>query len=299
MFCKLTPFLLALLLASCSAPSVQSPPLSSAASPTPASAATPQPSIAEASRIVALTSLSADILHRLDKDRLVGISGSRLLAQNPDLAKLPKVSEGRSQPNLEKIIALKPDLVIGAQGFHDQTLKKLQELGIRTLATEVNSWNGLQNLTRTLATVTKADATPLLNSYKTFLEPKPSHSASTLVLVSRKPIQSPNKTSWAGDFLAQFNAKNVVADLQANSPLQGYITLSPEKILEANPDVIIVVDTGDGVVEQFKSEPFWSQLRATQTNRVYVFDYYGLVNPGSLAAIETATTRLKAAIVKP
>jgi iron complex transport system substrate-binding protein len=209
------------------------------------------------------------------------------------------VSEGRSQPNLEKVIALKPDLVIGAKGFHDQTLQKLQELGIRTLATDVNTWSGLEDLTRTLAATVKANPEPLLKSYQALLEPKPANSASTLVLVSRQPIQSPNKTSWAGDLLSQFKAKNVVADLQANTPLRGYITLSPEKILEVNPEVLIVVDTGEGVVEQFKSEPFWSKLKATQTNRVYVFDYYGLVNPGSLGAIETTTAKLKTAIAKP
>ena len=138
----------------------------------------------------------------------------------------------------------------------------------------------------------------MLKSYQAFLKPKPSNSASTLVLVSRQPIQSPNKNSWAGDLLSQFNARNVVAELQANTPLRGYITLSPEKILEVNPEVPIVVDTGEGV-EQFKTEPFWSKLKATQANRVYVFDYYGLVNPGSISAIETATTKLKTAIVQP
>jgi iron complex transport system substrate-binding protein len=36
------------------------------------------------SRVVALTSLSADIVHRLDKTKLVGIPGSRLLRENAE-----------------------------------------------------------------------------------------------------------------------------------------------------------------------------------------------------------------------
>jgi iron complex transport system substrate-binding protein len=75
--------------------------------------------------------------------------------------------------------------------------------------------------------------------------------------------------------------------------MQGYVSLSPEKILAANPDVLIVVETGDKILEQFQSKPFWNQLKAVQNQRVYVFDYYGLVNPGSIDAIEKAASQLK------
>jgi iron complex transport system substrate-binding protein len=57
--------------------------------------------------------------------------------------------------------------------------------------------------------------------------------------------------------------------------------------------VILVVDMGQGILEEFKSEPFWSKLKATQNNRVYVFDYFGLVNPGSIDKIEEACKQLR------
>ncbi|MEO1377392.1 MAG: ABC transporter substrate-binding protein, partial [Cyanobacteria bacterium J06635_10] len=103
--------------------------------------------IENAKRVVALTSLSADIIHRLDATRLVGIPGSRLLRKDERFKELPTVSEGRTPPNIEKIVALKPDLVIGAVGFHDQTFKKLKDLGITTLASRTNSWDTLIKLT--------------------------------------------------------------------------------------------------------------------------------------------------------
>jgi len=252
------------------------------------------------SRVVALTSLSADIMHRLDQTKLVGVPGSRLLRQNRDLAKLPQVSEGQTPPNLEKIVALKPDLVIGAAGFHDQILERLQATGIRTLTTQVTNWQSLQDLTRTLATEIQADPEPLLQSYQSFLTPAAERSAPTLVLVSYQPILAPNKTSWAGDLLTQFQISNVAADLQGQSPQRGYITLSPEKILEANPDVLILVDAGDGAVDKLKAAPFWNKLNAVANDRVYVFDYYGLVNPGSVGAIEKACQQLRQVIaIKP
>lgn len=268
-----------------------------ASSPSPTTTTTTAaaiPKLKPASRVIALTSLSADILYRLDKTKLVGVAGSQLLAKNPGFAALPRMSEGRTPPNLEKIVALKPDLVVGAVGFHDPAIAKLKSLGIQTLLWEVDSWRSLTELTQTLANVMGADEKPLLKQYQTFLDPKPTQRGSTLVLASRQPLMSPNAKSWAGDLLTRLGIKNVAADLQGNSPMRGYITLSPEKILEANSESIILVDAPQGDIEKIKSEPFWSQLKATKNQKVYTFDYYGLVNPGSIDAIQKATAELKA-----
>ncbi len=254
-----------------------------------------------AKRIVALTSLSADIIQQLEPSKLVGITGSSLLNKDPRFQDIERVAQGQTPPNLEKIIALKPDLVIGAEGFSDNTLQHLQKLGIETFSTRVNNWNSLAELTKTLAGFIDADPTPLLNRYQTFLPNNSQPSSSTLVLVSRQPILTPNKNSWAGDLLTQFNVKNLAAELQSNSPIRGYITLSAEKILEANPEVIILISPPQGgsetaLLDSFKKESFWQNLQAAKNNQVYVFDYYGLVNAGSIDAIEKATQQLKQAL---
>ncbi|MGI0490999.1 ABC transporter substrate-binding protein [Alkalinema pantanalense CENA528] len=257
--------------------------------------ASPTAPISQAKRVVALSSLSADIIHRLDKTKLVGITGSRLLNQNPEFAQMTRVAEGRTPPNLEKILALKPDLVIGSQGFHDQVLQQLGNSGIATLATEVDSWQSLEAVTRQLAAAIGVDPNPLLQSYQSFIR-KGNSSKSVLVLAGDQPIMTPNKQSWTGDLLQQFGLKNVTADLQQDSPMRGYVSLSPEKILQANPDILIVVDTGEGI-EKFKSAAFWKDLRAVKENQVYTFDYYGLVNAGSIGAIEQACKKLQREIL--
>lgn len=257
-------------------------------------------------RIVAMTSLSADIIHQLDKSKLVGITGSRLLNKDPKFKDITRVSEERTPPNLEKILALKPDVVIGAEGFSNQTTEKLKQLGIRTLLTKVDSWESLEELTKNLAQLIGADPQPLLNRYQKFLSNNLNCSGdeckiSTLVLVSRQPILSPNKSSWAGNLLTKFPVKNIAADLQGKSPIGGYVTLSAEKILEANPEVLIIVNPPQSgsqteFLDAFKKEPFWNKLQAAKNNRVYVFDYYGLVNAGSIDSIEKASQQLKQAL---
>lgn len=250
--------------------------------------------IENAKRVVALTSLSADIIHRLDETKLVGISGSRLLRKDERFQKLPTVSEGRTPPNIEKIVALKPDLVVGATGFHNQTLKKLKDLGIATLASETNSWESLIKHTKELAEVTNTDAKPLLDKYNSLIQNKPVKTPSTLVLVNSQPVLSPNKNSWTGDLLQKFNANNLTANLQGESVGQGYITLSEEKIIQENPEILLVVDSArGGVFTQLKSKSFWGKLRAAQNDKVYIFDYYGLVNPGSIDKIEETSNKLR------
>ncbi len=248
------------------------------------------------SRVVTLTSLSSDIVYQLDKTKLVGIAGSRLLTKDSRFKDIAQVSQGQTPPNLEKIVALKPDLVVGNAEFHAQILPKLQEMGIPTLSLNIKKWNDLAEITNSLARAIEADPAPLLARYQTFLGKPTAESPSTLVLVSRQPILAPNKDSWAGDLLAKFGAKNLVADLQGQSPVGGYVTLSPEKILQENPETILLVDSGQDILKEFKAEPFWNQLKATQTNRVHIFDYYGLVNPGSLDKIEEACNQLKKAL---
>ncbi|MFN6466377.1 MAG: ABC transporter substrate-binding protein [Nostoc sp. DedVER02] len=263
-----------------------------------------QLSTESAKRVVALSSLSADIISRLDPTKIVGITGSKLFKDDSKFKDIPRVSEGQNPPNLEKVVALKPDLVIGAEGFSNIPIQKLQQLGIATLLVKVNNWESLEELTKTLAKKIDADPQPLLNRYKTFLPEKPTQGFSTLALVNRQPILSPNKNSWAGDLLAKFQAKNIAADLQGKSPISGYVTLSAEKVLEANPEVIILVNPPQGnseagLLDSLKKESFWKQLQATKNNRVYVFDYFGLVNPGSIDAIEKACQQLKQVLFAP
>jgi len=251
----------------------------------------------KAKKVVTLTSLTSDIIYRLDATKLVGIPGTRLLREDDRFSDFPTVNEGRTPPDLEKIVSLEPDLVIGAEGFSDQTLSKLEELGIKTIATDIDSWEALKEVTKTLASAIAADPQSLLQEYETYLPKQTNTEAnlSTLVLVSRQPILAPNKNSWAGDLLSQFPVTNLAGKLQGSSPVGGYVTLSPEKILESNPDTLIIVDPSrEGILEQLKQEPFWQNLKATQRDRVYVFDYYGLVNPGSLEKIKTASQQLEA-----
>ena len=273
-------------------------PQQQATSPTPTPTASPTqatpPNTNPAQKVVALSPIAADLLQRLDATKLAGIPSGGLLEKDAKFANIPRIGLGQ-QPNLEKLVELKPDLVVGAEEVQGALLEKIEQLGILTLPYRLEAWNDLADLTEALADVIGANPKPLLDRYNTLISPLPAPSPSVLVLASPQPILAPNKTSWAGDLLAQFQVNNVAAELQGKSLFSGYITLSPEKVLEANPDAILVINTPgqDNAIEEFKTLSFWNQLKAVKGDRVYEFDYYGLINPGSLDKIEEACTRLK------
>ena len=102
----------------------------------------------KARRVVALSSLSADLVVSINPNVLIGVPGTSLTNKDPRYAGLKRVSNGRSQPSVELVLALNPDLVIGAEGFHSRVLSALNKLGIPTLAVKVNRWDRLESAER-------------------------------------------------------------------------------------------------------------------------------------------------------
>ena len=243
--------------------------------------------------IVSLTSLTADIIYTLNPNSLIGIPGSSVLKKNNDFKNIPIISEGRMPPNIEKIISLNPKLVIGSEGFHDKTLERLDQLGIEVLKTKVNSWLDLISLINKISEITKSDNKLVLEKLRAcFIDPSPKDKK-VVVLVSTKPLLSPNNQSWAGSLLEKFNLKNLTADLKGSGRMKGYLNLSPEWLLKEEPDNLILIKFGNEQYNQYSSLPFWNDLKAVQNNKIDYFDYYGLINVGSLNSINNTCEKLE------
>ena len=245
-------------------------------------------------RVIALTSLTADLVDRLNSKSLLGIPGTSLLKSKEQFKDKVIVSQGRNPPSIEKIISLQPDLVLGAKGFHTKALSQLNDLGIETISTEIKNLNDLELLINRISKNLGVDNQSLLslvpNCEKTTGE---FPSRSTIVLVSSAPLLSPNKNSWAGSLLDEFNINNLISDIQSKSGFDGYVTLSPEVLLDKNPDNIVLIDTGNDMQNLFLGKSYTSKLKAVNSNNVYTFNYYGLVNPGNIESINNACKKLK------
>jgi len=246
-------------------------------------------------KIIALTSLSADLVNSIDSKSLVGIPGSSLLKSNPSFQNIAIISSGRMPPNLEKIISLKPDLVIGANGFHDKSLSKLNQLGVKTLSTKIKNLKDLENLNKEINSfLLKKDIEPLRNKISNCYSSssKISKDKNVIALVSTKPILSPNSKSWSGNLIKRFGLKNLTSELQSKSEFRGYVNLSQEWLLKAKPNNLIIVKTPGSNISQYESLAIWKKIPAVKKKNIFSFDYYGLINPGSLDSINKACKKL-------
>ncbi len=246
-------------------------------------------------KIVALTSLSADLVNSIESESLVGIPGSSLLKLNPSYKDIPIISSGRMPPNLEKIISLKPDLIIGATGFHDKALSKLNELGFKTLSTKIKNLKDLENLNKEINLfLSKKNIEQLSNKISNCYSSssKISKDKNVIALVSTKPILSPNSKSWSGNLIKRFGLKNLTSELQSKSEFRGYVNLSQEWLLKAKPNNLIVVKTPGSNISQYESLAIWKKIPAVKKKNIFSFEYYGLINPGSLDSINKACKKL-------
>ena len=248
------------------------------------------------SRVVTLTSLTADIVNYLSNDSLLGIPGSSLLKKNNDFLNKTIISSGRMPPNLEKIIKLKPDLVLGSNGFHDKTLNNLEDLGVKTISVSIKNFKDLEILFSKIKVL--LDNNKMLNltdiipsCYNSDKKVENNHKE-VLVLVSSKPLLSPNSKSWAGNMINRFNHINITSELDSKSQFRGYVNLSPEWVVSSKPSNLIVINTPGSTDYQYKNMTIWNDLPAVKNNQVFTFDYYGLINPGSLNSINKACQKL-------
>ena len=246
----------------------------------------------KARRVVALSSLSADLVVSINPNVLIGVPGTSLTNKDPRYAGLKRVSNGRSQPSVELVLALNPDLVIGAEGFHTRVLSALNKLGIPTLAVKVNRWDRLESASRTLEErIVNSES---IDSRLTKLCPTPaslkSPGTSVLILAGVSPKLSPGQQSWSGSLLDRLGLENSTKGLPGSSEFSGYITMSNERLLAIKPEKVLVVNpSGDSEQMVQSLIPYFPGLNASDFR---VMDYYGLINPGSLLSIQKACTAL-------
>ena len=248
-------------------------------------------------RVIALTSLSSDLVENLNEQVLVGVPGTSLTNNDSRYFGIKRISSGRNMPNIESVISLKPDFVVGADGFHSRVLAKLKKLGVQTLALKIDSLEALYNADQMLRKYI-----PSKSSQDNKLQnicPAPTrgiknfqnHKERILILAGLSPMLSPTKSSWADSLLRRNNLANATKDLSGKSPFDGYITMSNERLMAIKADKVILIKPSDESPSLRKS--LLKFMPHVSENEIVSMKYYGLINPGSLDSIAKACTMLR------
>ncbi|AQW85771.1 heme ABC transporter ChuBCD, periplasmic substrate-binding protein [Campylobacter pinnipediorum subsp. caledonicus] len=153
--------------------------------------------------------------------------------------KLPSVGT-YSKPNIEKIIEIKPDLVV--TGFHAESIKdELGKFNIGVLGLKSDSLDDIYNNVLKIGEILDKNekAKQLVNDIKQsvdkFLNSK-FKGKKIAILFSSNPIMAFNNKSLVGDIFSKFGFINIADGLSGQTPI-----ISSEVLLAKNPDFIIVV----------------------------------------------------------
>jgi iron complex transport system substrate-binding protein len=231
-------------------------------------------------RIVSLLpSLTESVCALGQCQRLVGVDRySNYPASVKQLAQLG----GGVDPNIEAIVALRPDVVLMA--VSSRAHERLTALGIKVVTLEPETHADVKRVLQTLGQL--LDIPPEQGARRVWRLidagvaaaaqsiPAQAHNAKVYFEVDSAPYAA-GQASFIGEILIRLGANNIVP-----SALGAFPKLNPEFVVRANPDVIMVGDSNkSGLTER----PGWTAIRAVREQRVCVFkpeESDVLVRPG-------------------
>lgn len=236
--------------------------------------------IESAQRIVSLAPSSTQVLMSLDaEDRIVGID-----AQSEQYLPDIEVVGDYTGPDVEKITALAPDVVLAANNIQRGTIDQLHELGLVTVAAEPTSWDGLADSFRMLGQITdRLDAADALcaqldEAVRNAQSAAPAEAPTCYYVLSYG--DAGNWTSGEGSFI------NSMIEFAGGEPVtQGspspWLEYPIEDLVSADPDCIILPNDA-GTVEDFSSTPGYENLTAVKQGHVFALDGSLVSVPGPI-----------------
>lgn len=216
-------------------------------------------------RIVSLLPSLTETVCTLDQcHRLVGVD--RYSNWPAAVTKLPQVGGGLD-PQIEAVVALKPDVVI--MGTSSRAAPRLEALGLKVVALEPRSHADVQ---RVLGKLGQLLAVPDAQRVWRVIDAGVSAAAQSLppavrqtkvyFEVNRGPYGA-GEVSFIGETLSRLGVKNILP-----ASLGAFPKLNPEYIVRANPDLIMI---GQRNVEGMVQRPGWHTVRAVREQRLCVF----------------------------
>ncbi|MDM9383948.1 iron-siderophore ABC transporter substrate-binding protein [Chlorogloeopsis sp. ULAP01] len=185
------------------------------------------------------------------------------------------------QPNLEKILLLKPDLIVGWEG-----VKVIYPLLSKIAPTVLGNWKGLQLSWREHMDFTaqvlgkKEAAQEAWNHYyqriqelKTALGNRYQNKEISIAYIGAYGITIYVKNSFDGSILDDVGLQRPKAqDVNVDGRIEN---LSEEELEKVDGDILFVM-TGNikknQLLKKIQKKPLWQKLRAVQQNHVYYVD---------------------------
>lgn len=237
-------------------------------------------------RIVSLCPSITEQLYLLGaEDRLAGCT---VYCNRPPEAKNKEKIGTVVEINLEKIVSLKPDLIIATPLSDPQAIAKLKDLGIDVAVfSSPENFSGLCSQFIELSRIVgrKEEAERLIRQIEEQVSniaervrdlPKPK----VFVQVGAKPLVTVTEKSFINDFIKFAGGINV-----ASSETTGLY--SREEVIRKNPDVILIVTMGIAGEKEMEIWKRYGTIEAVKSKRIYIVDSDKICSPTPLSFVRT------------
>lgn len=252
--------------------------------------ASDKPATTKEARVVSLAPSTTEAMFAIGAGRLL-VGRSNQCDYPKEATELPSVG-GFADPNIERILTLRPTLVIGARGPSGPSLEqKIKGHGIATFFPATNSVEGVEAMMLKLGDklgqrdAAKRAASKLRKRCDAIAAWSRTQKPVTVVMVfDTSPIYVAGPGGFPDELIERAGGRNVITEGSS------YPTVGLERLLIADPDVVIdatVVGHGSGT-SKLASEPGWSELRAVREGRVRVLTTPAALRPGPRIALGLA-----------
>lgn len=243
-------------------------------------------------RIICLTEETTEFLYEIGADDL--IVGITKYTKRPVRAIKEKPIVSRYlDSDIKSIIDLKPDLVIAWSDLQADTSKELIKNGIEVLCFNHRSINGILSFMQRLGyLIDKKQETDNyinklithLNKYKDLGENR-KHNPKVYFEEWFDPLIV--SIQWVSEIIELCGGINIFSDL-ANSPLaKGRILENDKRILESNPDIILVSWCGKPFrKKKMLSREKWDTINAVKNNQIFEIKSEIILQPGPAALLD-------------
>lgn len=218
-------------------------------------------------------------------DQLVGVTD---YCTYPPEAKA-KEKIGSIVVNYEKVIALKPDVVMSSEGLVHKTNEELRRTGLRVETFEPQSFEEIAATIRKIGHLTghteeaEANAREIISRVRKVEAAVRGKPQPTVFFESTyNPLWTAGPNSFPGDAIRRAGGKNIMIDLK-----NPWAQVSWEVVLKRDPDIILIAHTH---TENMESRAGWSGLKAVKANRVYKVpsEEFVLATPRLVLGLERA-----------
>ena len=240
-------------------------------------------------RIVSVSPAMTEMLFAVGAgDRVVGVTS--YCTYPPEVEELPKVGSYTGL-STEKVVSLRPDLVIGMRGTSRNSLEGLKRAGLRVLAYDPVSVAGVLDLMERVGQMmqdspgtvpTVEELRGRVSAVTEAAEELPRRPR-TLCAVQVEPLYAAGPDNHVDDMIRLTGGENLAAD--AKIPWPQY---SLERMVEKDPEVIFCPSghisgeekTPAGALEEFSRSEAWAATTAVKRGAVLAIPDDLLTLPG-------------------